>query len=359
MSLKIRLLFITIADNDFGYGHLSRCLSIAHHAAKTDLVISFLLFGDNKASLRIIDAGFSCLVKPINDLDANISESLTKFDNVLDGVIIDFSHQDLFRDILHAQQVLNKIRARFTSVVLIDALGKQALYNCINDIPVDILVVPYVGADTPARINSKILEGSKYALLSSSYTGQAKRIVRQKAKRILLSCGGSDPKNLTSLILSALNQIKRSLDVRVIIGPLFNKSAWKELSNIISNSEVLVEFIDSPQVLVEHMNWCDIAIATSGLIKYELAATGTPQILISIDNIHNEINKPFSKIGCALDLGVNVSEQLIIDKITDLLDDYNARKLMAKIGQKLIDGNGTERVINEVIKLCNRVELSL
>lgn len=342
----ISALFITVAGNAMGYGHLSRCLSIAEQAVKERLTVSFLLFGENSASARVEQAGFSCLLKPISAL--NVAGLPQNSDGLFDIVIVDFSHQNTFPDLNCARSVLVKISRLAKKVVMIDALGEQALVTKIPDMPIDILVVPYVD-DGIRHGNWRTLEGPMYAVLSSAYSNLQDRTVRHDADRILVSCGGSDPKKLTISVLEGIEQIQKKLEVRVVVGPLFDETIRAILGDFISNSKHLIRLVKSPTTLAEHMMWCDLAIATTGLIKYELAATGTPGILISIDEIHDMINQPFANKGSILDLGVTDSPQLIANHATDLLSNYDARVVMARVGHQMVDGNGTKRLVDEII----------
>ncbi len=348
----INLLFITIAGNDLGYGHLSRCLALAEHASKRDFSISFLLFGDKDAFSRVEYAGYDCLVEPIPALKNQLADILQNYFSVTDVVVADFSHQKIFPDVSCIQQVLNDIRKWIRKVVLIDALGVQALSNKMSDMPIDVLVVPYVGVTISDNTHYNILKGPAYAVLSSAYLELQERTVREVADRILVSCGGSDPNNLTALVLAGIDRIPIHLEVRVIVGPLFDQGVKATLRSIVSNSKISIVFIDSPEMLVEHMMWCDLAIATTGLIKYELAATATPGILISIDDVHELINRAFANMGSSIDLGVSVTPEQVATHVRSLLDNYETRVMMAMVGRKMIDGKGTERILTEIVKHC-------
>ena len=94
------------------------------------------------------------------------------------------------------------------------------------------------------------------------------------------------------------------------------------------------------------MRWADLAIATSGLTKYELAATGTPAILISPDQIHTTANEPFAALGSAVDLGwiQRVTPSELASKVRSLLDDTEQRGAMACAGMRAVDGRGAARI---------------
>lgn len=346
----MKLLFITIAGNSIGYGHLSRCLALADYAAQANQKVSFLLFGDDLAFARVRAAEHDGILKPISALTGESPQKMLKEVGLVDVALMDFSRLDLFNDLNDLREVLLGIRRAAKRVVLIDALGEQAFSEKITDLPIDILVSPYVGTNILKGGNWELLEGPGYAVLSSGYAELWPRIIRRKAKRILVSCGGSDPLNLSATVLDALQRIHERLDIRVIVGPLFEAQLIQMLRDAVSKSQHAVALIDSPSSLSEHMIWCDVAIATTGLIKYELAATGTPAVLVSIDKIHDLINRPFAMLGSSLDNGTEISPQLFATQVSELLADYKARVTMSEAGQKIVDGLGVRRLIKEVIK---------
>lgn len=351
---KIRFLIITLAGNDLGYGHLSRCLSLAEYADNSAISISFLLFGDNHALSRVEQAGYKCSLEPISSLDLKngFAGRVPKDIEIYDAILIDLSHQNILIDIQCIDRLFQEIRKRARIVILIDALGVQALATKYPGLPIDVLVVPYVFPTPPVNGLWHTLKGPRYAVLSKAYANYKQRIVRHDADRILVSCGGGDPTMITPIILHSIERISKILNVRVIIGPLFNQSIKEALRNAISNSKHIVELIYAPTTLAEHMRWCDIAIATTGLIKYELAATATPSILFSIDKVHDLINRPFEKMGTAIDLGISHEPQLVADQITKLLENYELRVSMGIAGRRLVDGKGAERLINEILIRC-------
>lgn len=345
-----RLLFVTIGENTVGYGHLSRCLSLAEYAAKQKLSISFLLFGDPDAYERVNCAGFNCVLEPISAIESRLMDSALSQIERPDVIVTDFSHPEVFRCMEDARKILDHVRCYAQKVIMIDGMGAQALATSMPNMPVDILVVPYVGAIIPSVMNCLTLVGAAYAVLAPPYQQLPERIVSEKPNRILVSCGGADSTRLTPLILEGLDGVSRYLDIRVIVGPLFDKDLKATVLNSVSASKHSVQLIDSPECLVNHMLWCDLAVTTSGLIKYELAATSTPGILISIDDIHDRVNQPFADSGAIVDLGTKITSQLIEYQVLKLLDNFEARVVMAQAGRRLIDGRGAERVINEIIR---------
>ena len=204
-------------------------------------------------------------------------------------------------------------------------------------------------------MSARLLAGPKLAPLGADYENLAPREIRTAAKRILVSCGGSDPFEITAMIMKALAMVESpQLTVRVVLGPGFEPAYRDRLLELARNSRHTFEWIEAPHSLASHMRWCDLAVATSGLTKYELAAAGTPAILISPDDMHARANAPFAAVGTAADLGSakHVTRANIATTLSALLDDTEQRSAMARAGRNSVDGHGAARIANALKELA-------
>jgi spore coat polysaccharide biosynthesis predicted glycosyltransferase SpsG len=144
------------------------------------------------------------------------------------------------------------------------------------------------------------------------------------------------------------------LAVRVVLGPGFSKDYRDRLKDLAQLADHKFEWLDAPTVLASAMLWCDVAVATSGVTKYELAATGTPAILLSPDAMHVEVNRPFAALGTCADLGLAkvVSPSVLAVEIAALLDDAERRKRMSRAGKLAVDGCGATRIAQMLKELA-------
>lgn len=142
--------------------------------------------------------------------------------------------------------------------------------------------------------------------------------------------------------------------MRVVVGPLFGPDLTKALTTRAEEgSRHAIELLHAPDGLAEHMLWSDLTVAASGLIKYELAATSTPAVLISMDANHDIVNRPFACAGSVRDLGAEFDIQLLATTVSDLLGDPAARSAMADAGRRLVDGSGASRLIAELARAAS------
>ena len=350
----------TDADNSTGYGHLMRCLSLAAELRKRDRQVIFVMNRADRSARELIrqhDHGI-CITSAGDDLMAEARE-LSQDPDRARAIVLDFSHQHNLARAERVPEYVEALRGAFPVIAMLDGLGKDSVAGRVARLDVDLLVAPYVGADreavAPAGVTTRFA-GPQYLAFSPAFQPFAgeKRRVRRVADRVLITFGGTDPCRITLKALSAIEAIRhRKLDVRVIIGPGFEKALADEIGVAATASVHAPEVIAAPTSLARHMAWCDLAITGSGLTKYELALTGTPSIQISIDDVHARVNQEFARAGSALHLGVNreVTVSHLAEEIRIVLDNAEQRREMSHRGQALTDGRGAERIVSKLLEL--------
>jgi UDP-2,4-diacetamido-2,4,6-trideoxy-beta-L-altropyranose hydrolase len=193
-----------------------------------------------------------------------------------------------------------------------------------------------------------LLLGSKYVLLRSDFRKWKgwKKKISENPQRILITLGGSDPGNLTTKVIRALGMIDfPDLEVAVIIGALNShlSQVEKELASLSLRSSLLLDVIDMSRVLA----WADVCLIGAGTTCLEAAFMGVPSILLVAAENQILSAKELERAGVAINLGwyQNVSQEQIAKAITNLLRSPMLIKEMSGRGQKLIDGEGTSRVV--------------
>jgi spore coat polysaccharide biosynthesis predicted glycosyltransferase SpsG len=240
---------------------------------------------------------------------------------------------------------------------VIEGLGGDSLAEECDGVA-DLLVTPY--AVDPARHartkRTRQLIGAQYAVLDTAYRDRRRpaRAMTAHGRRILVTTGGADPTEAVRLVLEACEEIRPApLEVHVVVGPFFSASLRRWLTEAAARSVHRISLIEAPDDLLAEMLWCDLAVATSGLTKYELAATGTPAVLLSHDAAHARNNQAFSALGTALDLGEadKLGAPAIASAVEDLLQHPCRRAAMSESGRAAVDGAGAERIIDAIEEL--------
>ena len=352
MSIAPRLKFVTVAGHAIGLGHLNRCLAVAEMAAAMGLVPDFVVFGDASAVTAVAAAGYSCRAFPLADLSDATDERFHALGRT-EAMLLDIVHPYLFDEEMETDVF---VAARRVAKVLaaIDSLGEEAIAKNRPGALLDLLIVPYVVGPGDARrvadVGKRQLFGPEYALLSEDYQGLPERVQSPAASRVLVTCGGSDPTSATLAVLDGLERSSSLLEVHVVVGPLFSASLREAVVDAARNSRHAVSLVAAPESLREEMLWCEVAVAASGLTKYELAATGTPALLFSIGSVHEANNRPFTAMGTAVDIGIGPEPRRVAVELANLLSQQETRALLSAAGRRMVDGNGTRRLIAEIRK---------
>jgi spore coat polysaccharide biosynthesis protein SpsF len=346
---------------DLGIGHIKRCLAIAGELRHRGGAPLLVLGKANEAVVNLVrqaNIPFRCLPPGIT-----LSEEPEALSGLIPpdaAVMLDISHRETWRQRDAIPAYFAGLAARFPFTGVIDSILNECLVGHF-DLPVDLAVIPYVGAEEQAIASdsASLALGPAYFMLDRAYAPylEAPKEIRKDARRILITAGGSDPTNLSPLALDALNDLDhQQLELRVVIGPAFTQETRAEIERLGRASQHSVELLDAPAELAEPIAWCDLAVATSGLTKYNLAAMGAPSILLSIDAGHAAFHQSFGKLETAHHLGVvgKVETAELANAIAALLDNEAGRRAMSKAGRALLDGRGCERLLDRIEALYQK-----
>lgn len=332
-------IFRTDGSAVVGLGHIRRCLSLA--AVMSEPPVFALRSADEPVLAMIRRAGYRCYVLR-TDYIAEPDE-LSRL--VPDArVLLDQSNRQTLENFEEFDRNVSELKRHFPLVAMIDGFGADQFEQRLTTLP-DLVFTPYAGAKTG---NGHSFVGPGYFILSPDYSAYLKRDIHVPpvASRLLITGGGADPGRVTLLSLSAVNRLQDSLQVRVVIGPAFAVGLKDEIEGMARASPHSVELVRSADSLAPHMAWCHLAIATTGLTKYELAALAVPSIQISPDLHHADVNTTFEREKTAVHLGIaaTLDAARLASEIDTLMHDSTARSALADNGRRLVDGKGAKRV---------------
>jgi len=195
---------------------------------------------------------------------------------------------------------------------------------------------------------TRLLLGPRYALLRKEFVAYRNwtRNVSERGKRILLTMGGSDPKDLTPRSLAALAGLPiRDLEIRVVVGgSAENRTGVAEAAARFSGR---VKVMSNVTNMAELMAWADLAIAGAGTTCWEMCLLGLPAIVIVVAENQRLIAGHLAEIGAAVNAGEaeSIDCESLAKMAADLLENRDRRLEMSQLARQLVDGKGSERVV--------------
>ena len=346
------IIFLTHGSKQIGMGHIMRCLSLAKAFQKKNWKVSFYSKFYLGATV-IKEQGFPVEVQ---EQEEN-TEAVTAFhfgeetelkEDVewLRPLLIKDKPTILFVDSYNVTEWFFKELKQYTECLMyLDDLAAW-------DYPVDVLLNPNVDAEQKGYAQfkrvGKFLLGSSYCLLREEFTNVPLRFAKEEIKDILITTGAADPKNMTETLLTWGKAICPTARFHLIIGSAFEaKEEWSKKEN------EQVKIYVSPKKMSEIMLKCDLAISAGGSTLYELAACGVPTIAFIYSENQKSVVETLEKagyiksIGCWESLQQKESIDLQPEWIEECLDKNERQEWMQR-QQKLFDGKGTKRVVEEV-----------
>ncbi|MCA0971583.1 UDP-2,4-diacetamido-2,4,6-trideoxy-beta-L-altropyranose hydrolase [Halobacillus litoralis] len=342
--LQEKIVIRVDGNSKVGIGHVMRCLAIAEH---WKLYYSAeVVFLTKELPVYILDlleekgfyAHILSLDKVGSETDGELTREFMEATNS-DWLIVDGYE---FKSFFYSTFVKVKFK-----IMIVDDLGISNFYIA------DLLVnksLNYKNIDYRGRTteNTKLLLGPDYTPLRQEFIQSKAYRVNPHARKILITFGGSDPVDATSIILNALTLMNLSnLSVKVLVGPSNLKSfSLDEFSRAFND----VEIVYGSSEISEMYIWADLIITAGGTSLTEICYFGVPSISYNIvDNQKSAII--IDKVYGATNFLGNISEfsfDIFQDTFIELINSFSKRKLMSKNGKDLIDGKGNERILEKV-----------
>ena len=369
MRENTTLLIRADASTEMGTGHLMRCLALAQAWQERGLIrsssssvrprkvvfVSNLREGPLYDRLRLEGVEVFSLPKAVSphelqngasddtDFVIKVARETEAEWVVLDGYHFDLSYQE-------------KLKKGFThedrSIMILDDAGFP------HASPADFILNQNLYASESlypgVQSHTRLLCGPLYTLLRREFCRLHKRAraIPEKAKKILVTLGGSDPKNLTLEVVRVLGSLKiKDLEVVVPVGGLLSKTAEQSLNALEDASRALalkISFERNVADIAPWMSWADLAISASGSTVWELAYLGLPALLFIVAENQIRLAQACHERGFAVNLGAPTfpfNADALAQALMRLIVSPSLRSTMSRQGILAIDDLGAHRVI--------------
>lgn len=332
----MRILFRTSGGRapkkELGFGHIYRCINLAGNFNAHE--IHFLVEDYGDAKKVFFDHGFRNihLLKKGISLEADVKKTnfLLKKKNI-DILIID-------RYKLKTKYV--KKISRSAKVVVISDLRNI-------DYPVDLVINGFIGYSNQIKKNKY----GTHCLLGPAYQILNKKFARGPSKKrnniLLATFGGYDEGNIIDNLLYSVKNSPDDIMVRIILGPGTIKS--DNITSYEKNYGKKIKIIQKTNSMYKEMKQVSYGICSGGITTYEFASMKIPFAIICQVKHQLLTAKEWQKRGLAYNLGLIDSKTQ--KKINNFLRKIKENKIEYRKNESIIDGNGSKRAAQEILKL--------
>lgn len=329
-----RVLFRVDGGAQLGMGHVTRSLAIAdalRESARAE--VAFLMSAEHPEGIREASRrGY-----PVRALgDTRVESCVASVQDFAPAILIN-DMPSLDADYLRALAHLGA-----TTVNLVDTPEDLETTEQYEQV---IISVMSHDRETPEGFYA----GPAYAILREQFRDRRKE-VRRVPQRVLLSFGGSDPQGLTLKAVRALQELPFEIEVLAVTGPAFaHQRELKALMPTLRRRVTLIQ--EAGGHISELMLDADLMVGSGGMSVYEIAALGTPGIVLGQNAREDKRMREFAGHGTVeyLGLGPEVDEATLLDAVSRLLGDREQRQAMSERGRALVDGWGATRTAEVVL----------
>lgn len=330
-----RILFRVDGSRVRGMGHVYRSLAVAEALREGSRAeIAFLMSADHAEGIATVSkSGYPVRVFKSGGLE------------VLIDSIQDFAPSVVINDLPLVEETYLRSLARLGAVTinLVDTL--EDLERVSRDAQF-VISVMNEDRETPEGFYG----GPAFAILRRHFQGR-QHAFRETPAKVLLTFGGADPQALTLKVAKALAPLTRDIEVLSVAGPAFPHTlVFEALQRTLGYNLPLVRGVDVQ--IADLMLDADLVLCSGGMSVYEIAALGTPGIVLAQNAREDRRMREFSRFGTIeyLGLGVDVDETTIFDAVRQLLNDQGRRREMSGRGRALVDGYGAARAAEIVLE---------
>lgn len=327
------------ANKEIGSGHIMRCLTLASAFVDAGEKVLFIT-ADHCADSLIQNRGYEsvCMETVWTKMDSEIPKLIS--------IIKDYNPLFLLVDSYYATVDYFKQLNGIVKTVYFDDLN-DSIRNVDTLINYNIYgtVLDY---SKYSEKETSLLLGPSFAPLRREFRNLDRFFIKNSVTDILVSAGGSDPHNVSEIIMSHICPQFKNIRFHVLVGSLNNRLEF--LKSLETDNVVL--HIDEKK-MCNLIHQCDIAISAAGVTLYELCACGIPTITYTLADNQLLGAGEFSRQGLMIYVGDSREGYDFIEplerELSRLIADKELRKKMSIKMQEVVDGNGVNRLVDMIV----------
>jgi UDP-2,4-diacetamido-2,4,6-trideoxy-beta-L-altropyranose hydrolase len=357
----MRVAFRTDSSSQIGTGHVVRCLTLADALREQSVECQFVCrehVGNSMDHIR--SRGYELHALPKADAKGSFDSDLAHAswlgvhwqtdadqtrqalgNEVLDWLVVDHYALD------HRWE--SALRSSCKRIMAIDDLADRK-HDC------DLLLDQNYGSSVEryrGLVPSDCAQchGPEYALLKPVYAERRAQLpVRDgQVRRVLIYFGGgADTANLTHLAVQAFQAPELAhIELDIVVGASY--AYQSSLEGLVAQRGKATIHQQIPD-LADLMANADLAIGAGGATTWERCCMGLPSIVISIAENQRPACEALSADKQIEYLGHvdQVTSEMIRDRVLSLLKKPDSLRDMTEGVMRLVDGSGTDRILNEI-----------
>lgn len=338
------LLIRADAGLEIGTGHVMRCLALAQAWMELGGSATFVMATEvPEIESRLKSEGFS--VRSICAAPGSVEDADITVEMAIDMnacfVVVDGYH--------FSSEYQKKIKDSAKHLLFLDDYGHAEYYHADLVLNQNIYARDEIYKKRDPATD--LLLGSPHVLLRREFWSWQgwRRTNLQVAHRVLVTLGGSDPENVTLKVIDSLRDL-HGIELTVVSGG--GNSHLESLEAAIKQSEVPIQLHKNATNMPELMARADLAIISGGTTSWEAAFMGLPCLIVIIAENQVQVAEKLGDTGAAVNLGWyhHLSGPSLKRSVLELMTSSGARASMSRIGQELVDGQGTNRVIKAMLR---------
>ena len=337
--VKPEILFWPEVSRNIATGHLMECLALSNWIQGKGIKIRYLV--DNYSpAVELLRH------RLIHFEVADIESGIGKIEN---SACVIVNHRHVMAETLEAVETAGK------KVFVIDQLGHKRI---ICDVLVNSSPVPeWHKYKLSSRQKPEMLLGPRYAIMRPEFSEfhKKQKSFSSNFPKILVAMGGVDRTGATLRLVKAFSKLDGHFKKEIVLGNAF--AHFKAFQNLIHRfPDPSMHWVQGIRDMAKRLHSADIVITSGGNTLVECACVGTPTIVLWEDPHEDRLGKAFEEKGCAVNIGNGIITPIshILESMQSLLADTGKRRLMSKMGRKIVDGHGCDRVGKRLIELAKQ-----
>lgn len=340
----MRILFRVDAGPEAGSGHFMRCRLLARALRRRGAQPGFFTSTpDNDLLGEAREEGFPMM--PLAD-DAAVDASAIADAATANGaeVLVVDDHRSEF----HTRSFQRTVRQAGLRLMMI-SFQHDVHFEADAVLNQNLLALE---RDYSAEAHTDLLLGPRYAILDERYQRlRPDRLqVPDEVGTVLLTFGGADRTRQTPRVVDALTQMTSPPQhVIVVVGNMYDQpDALGASLDAVSTFDTDL-YVNTPQ-MPKLMAQADLAVSSGGLTAWELACLGVPNVILSTADAERETGELLAQKEYAAYLGHHdeTDPPDIVRLLDEIAADSARRQRLARRSWELVDGRGTDRVVDYI-----------